>query len=140
VSKGRIVVALAIIAGGLGWVLTRQLSTSLIYYRTPTELLGEGREAIGQSTRLGGYVLPGSVRHDGDAVLFVVSDETTRMSVVATGSIPALFKEGQGVVLEGHLGGDGKFHADTVLVKHSGVYTPPTPGETPHSADLAGDG
>ena len=38
--------------------------------------------------------------------------------------------------MEGSLGSDGAFHADTVLVKHNGVYAPPSPGETPHSADV----
>ena len=71
---------------------------------------------------------------------FVVSDETTRMSVVASGGVPSLFRSGQGVVVEGYYGRDGLFHADTVLVKHNGVYRPPAPGQTPHSADLAGSG
>jgi cytochrome c-type biogenesis protein CcmE len=34
------------------------------------------------------------------------------------------------------LGGDGVFHADTVLVKHSSEYRPPAPGETPGPVDL----
>jgi cytochrome c-type biogenesis protein CcmE len=58
--------------------------------------------------------------------------------VLDTGGVPALFRAGQGVVVEGFYGRDGAFHADTVLVKHNGVYSPPSPGQTPHSADLAG--
>ena len=34
--------------------------------------------------------------------------------------------------------GTGAFHADTVLIKHNGVYRPPAPGETPTSANLQG--
>ena len=47
---------------------------------------------------------------------------------------------GKGVVVEGTLGSDGAFHADTVLVKHSDNYRPPAPGQTPTSADLQGGG
>ena len=137
-SKTRVVIALAVIAGSLGWVAAKGLSGSLIYYQTPTELLRKGDSAVGQQVRLGGYVLPGSVEHRGGHLLFVISDGTTRMSVVNTGAVPSLFREGQGVVLEGHEGIDGAFHADTLLVKHNGVYRPPSPGETPHSADLSG--
>ena len=138
-SKRRVIVALAVIAGALGWVLVSGLRSSLVYYRTPTEVLGLGSQAVGQQMRLGGYVVPGSVRRVGAALDFVVSDGTSRMSVVATGGVPSLFRAGQGVVLEGHEGGDGAFHADTVLVKHSGVYRPPGPGQSPPtSADLAG--
>ena len=137
-SKTRVLIALAVIGGSLGWVAAKGLSGSLVYYQTPTELLRKGNAGIGQAVRLGGYVLPGSVQHRGGNLIFVITDDTTRMSVVSSSDVPSLFREGQGVVLEGHEGADGAFHADTVLVKHNGVYNPPRPGETPHSADLAG--
>jgi cytochrome c-type biogenesis protein CcmE len=44
------------------------------------------------------------------------------------------------VVVEGVLGDDGAFHADTVLVKHSNEYRPPAPGETPGPSDLQAGG
>jgi cytochrome c-type biogenesis protein CcmE len=138
VSKSRVVIALALIAGSLGWVAAKGLSSSLVYYQTPTELLQRGDAGVGQSVRLGGFVVPGSVQRQGARLRFVITDETTRMSVVSSTDVPSLFREGQGVVLEGREGADGAFHADTVLVKHNGVYSPPNPGETPHSADVAG--
>ena len=137
-KRARVVVALAVIAGSLVWVAARGLSSSLVYYNTPTDLLRKGPTAVGDRSRLGGYVVPGTVVRRGGAIRFVVTDDTTRMTVVDTGSVPELFRAGQGVVVEGFLGHDGSFHADTVLVKHNGVYSPPPPGETPHSADLSG--
>jgi cytochrome c-type biogenesis protein CcmE len=136
VKRGRVIVALAVVAGSLGWVAASGLKGSLVYYSTPTELLQKGGEGVGERTRLGGLVLPGSVRRDGKAVTFVVSDGTSRMTVVDDGGVPSLFRDGRGVVVEGELGADGAFHADTVLVKHNDVYTPPRPGETPTSADV----
>jgi cytochrome c-type biogenesis protein CcmE len=135
-----VVIALVAVAGALGWVAVKGLSGSLVYYETPTDVLRQGSSAVGQRIRLGGYVTPGSTRHDGSTIRFLITDGTTRMSVVDTGGVPALFRDGQGVVVEGAYGSDGTFHADTVLVKHDGVYRPPKPGETPHSADLAGEG
>ena len=44
----------------------------------------------------------------------------------------------QQLVVEGYYGNDGAFHADTVLIKHNGVYRPPAPGETPTAANLQG--
>lgn len=126
----RVVVLLVLIAGSLAWVGTRALSGNLVYYVTPTELL-EQQPAPGERLRLGGQVLPGSV-HDGeDGVDFVVTDGTTRMTVVHEGTTPALFRTGIGVVLEGSYGPDGAFHSDTMLVKHSEEYRPPAPGHTP---------
>ena len=134
--KVRIAVALAAVAAALTWVAVSGLSRNLVYYKTPTEILGGGRSIVGQRVRLGGLVLPGTVRTVGHDVDFVVFDETTRMSVAATGGVPSLFRAGQGVVVEGFYGRDGVFHADTVLVKHSDSYRPPAPGQTPTSANL----
>ncbi|MGH2658308.1 MAG: cytochrome c maturation protein CcmE [Actinomycetota bacterium] len=134
----RALVALAVAAAGLGWVLTRGLSGNLVYFLTPTELLASGPDAVGERVRLGGQVVPGSVDDGSSAVRFVVTDGTTRVTVVGPGEVPALFRSGIGVVVEGIYGADGAFHADTVLIKHSEEYRPPAPGETPHSAKLEG--
>jgi cytochrome c-type biogenesis protein CcmE len=131
-----VIVALAVVAGSLGWIAFKGLSNNLVYYVTPTEMLAKG--TVGDRARLGGLVDPGSVRRLARTVRFVVTDGTTRMTVIDTGGVPSLFREGQGVVVEGALGADGAFHADTVLVQHNGVYRPPAPGQTPHSADLEG--
>jgi cytochrome c-type biogenesis protein CcmE len=134
------VLSLAVIVGALVWVAAKGLTNSLVYYKTPTEVIGAGNADVGQRMRLGGYVVPGSVQDRGPSISFVVTDFTTRVTVIDTGSVPALFRAGQGVVVEGAMGADGAFHADTVLVKHNGVYRPPAPGETPTSANLAGGG
>ncbi len=133
--RARTLVAVVLLAAGLGWVTARGLSGSLVYYQTPSDLVA-GRSATGERLRLGGYVLPGSVERTGSSVRFVVTDGAAHTSVVNTGGVPSLFQAGQGVVVEGILGGDGAFHADTVLVKHSNEYRPPAPGEVPGPADL----
>ena len=113
----RVVVLLVLITGSLTWVGTQALSGSLVYYVTPTELLQQ-HPAPDERLRLGGQVVAGSLHDIADGVDFVVTDGTTRMSVVHTGSTPALFKSGTGVVLEGTYGTDGAFHSDTMHVKH----------------------
>jgi cytochrome c-type biogenesis protein CcmE len=133
--RGRVVIALALVAVGIGWVAAQSLGSSLVYYTTPTELLRRGSAAVGDRVRLGGYVKPGSVEQ-GDALRFIVTDGITSMTVISTGGAPSLFQAGKGVVVEGVYRSDGAFHADTVLVKHSDVYRAPRPGETPTTADL----
>lgn len=117
-------------------MLVGGLSGSLVYYVTPTEILGRGSAAVGEPLRLGGQVVPGSVSRDEGVVRFVVTDGTTRMTIVHRGDTPALFRSGTGVVLEGTYRDDGAFHSDTMLVKHSEEYRPPAPGETPASAEV----
>jgi cytochrome c-type biogenesis protein CcmE len=126
----RVVVLLVLIAGSLAWVGTRALSGNLVYYVTPTELL-EQQPPPGERLRLGGQVVPGSVHEVEGGVDFVVTDGETRMTVAHDGSTPALFRSGQGVVLEGTYGPDGAFHSDTMLVKHGEEYRPPSPDHTP---------
>lgn len=137
----RVAVCLAVIVLALGWIAVRGLTGNFVYYLTPADIVGHHKAHIGQRVRLGGYVVPGSVHREGSVLMFTVTDRTDSMQVSDTGSVPELFKAGQGVVLEGALGADGRFHADTLLVQHNGDYAPPKPGEAPpHRADLRSGG
>lgn len=81
--------------------------------------------------RLGGLVADGSVRQleDGITTAFVVTDGAGALKVRYTGILPALFREGQGVVAEGRLQGGDTFVADEVLAKHDENYMPPEVAE-----------
>jgi cytochrome c-type biogenesis protein CcmE len=138
-SRRRVAIVAAVVVLGLGWIATRGLASNLVYYLTPTDVLARGSSGETDRIRLGGYVLPGTVRSAGSIMQFVVSDGQHQVAVAATDGVPSLFKEGRGVVVEGFYGRDGIFHADTVLVKHDNVYRPPAPGASPpHSAQLGG--
>ena len=138
-SRGRVALLAAVILLSLGWVAARGLASNLVYYLTPTDILAKGPSGVGDRVRLGGYVVPGTVRTAGSLVQFVVSDGQHQLAVAASDGVPSLFKAGRGVVVEGFYGPDGIFHADTVLVKHDNVYQPPAPGASPpHSAAVSG--
>lgn len=137
-SRRGAIVALAVIAGSLTWVATRGLGGALVYYRTPSEVVRSGEELVGQRIRLGGLVVAGSSRRTADGLRFIVRDADARVTVLGTGEVPALFREGQGVVIEGTYGSDGVLHADTLLVKHGSEYRPPPEGEEPTAAVLEG--
>ena len=133
----RVAACLAVVVLALAWIAVRGLTGNFVYYLTPTDVVAHHKAHIGQRVRLGGYVMPGTVHHDGSFLTFTVTDFTNSMRVFDTGAVPELFKAGQGVVLEGALGKDGLFHADTLLVQHNGKYYPPKPGQPPpHRADL----
>ena len=55
---------------------------------------------------------------------FAITDTDRTINVQYTGVLPDLFREGQGVITEGQLGGDGVFTADSVLAKHDENYMP----------------
>lgn len=130
-ARWRLVVCLTIVVGALGWVAVRGLTGSFVYYLTPTDISVAHKADVDQRVRLGGYVVPGSLHRGSSALRFVVSDGVSTMRVLSTGPVPQMFRAGQGVVLEGALGRDGRFHSDTLLVKHDGDYRAPEPGQRP---------
>lgn len=101
------------------------LSDSIVFFHTPSDI-AENKVEAGERFRLGGLVADGSVlRGQGTKVTFAVTDTLKTIPVSFDGILPDLFREGQGVVAEGRLGGDGRFEADTVLAKHDENYMPP---------------
>ena len=63
-------------------------------------------------------------------VKFVITDFQASVEVIYDGILPDLFGEGQGVVVQGLLGSDGKFTATEVLAKHDENYMPPEIAES----------
>ncbi len=123
---------IAMIVGGLAalsvatFLVFRAFQENLVFFFTPTQV--EAKEAPqGRAFRIGGMVVPGSVKRqaDGVTVRFVVTDTAKNVPVVYKGILPDLFREGKGVVTQGKLGGDGVFYASEVLAKHDENYMPP---------------
>jgi cytochrome c-type biogenesis protein CcmE len=117
-------VLLGLLALGLatGLVLSA-ISDSLVYFYSPTDLKGKVTPE-GRRMRIGGLVQEGSVERDGKTVRFVVTDLVNALPVTYTGVLPDLFREGQGVVIEGRMGEGGVFQAAEVLAKHDEKYMP----------------
>lgn len=99
------------------------LRDNIVFFYTPSEL-AQKQLAPGARLRIGGLVKEGSVVRNGRDVAFTVTDKTKDLDVAYTGLLPDLFREGQGVVVDGQLQPDGKFKADSVLAKHDERYMP----------------
>jgi cytochrome c-type biogenesis protein CcmE len=97
---------------------------NIVFFYSPTDLLAHPQPA-GQGFRLGGLVEQGSVAQDGTTIRFRITDKKNTLMVVYRGVLPDLFREGQGVVVEGSLAPDGSFTASSVLAKHDEKYMPP---------------
>ena len=110
---------------GLATALTLSaLKDNLVFFYSPSDLYSKGVES-GRLLRLGGLVENGSVKRDGRMVYFNVTDGRKSVPVTYGGDLPDLFREGQGVVVEGRMQADGNFAASTVLAKHDEKYMPP---------------
>ncbi|MEO9970190.1 MAG: cytochrome c maturation protein CcmE [Hyphomonadaceae bacterium] len=100
------------------------LNQSVSYFLTPSELVAT-TEVPTRSIRLGGLVMDGSVvRGEGIETAFRVTDGTAEVTILYSGILPDLFREGQGVIVEGLVLPDGRFDARTVLAKHDENYVP----------------
>lgn len=112
----------AMLAIGVGLVL-HQFSSSLVFFVTPSEIPTRNITP-GARVRVGGLVEMGSVQRNGNQVHFRITDNKAEITVDYCGFIPALFREGQGVVAEGILETPAHMKADQLLAKHDERYMP----------------
>ena len=111
-------IALGLVALGIATALVlTAFNKNLVFFFTPSQVAAK-EAPVGRTFRIGGMVVPGSVKREGVQVQFLVTDTAQTMPVVFSGQLPDLFKEGKGVVAQGQLGADGVFKAREVLAKH----------------------
>ncbi|MCX7353343.1 MAG: cytochrome c maturation protein CcmE [Alphaproteobacteria bacterium] len=122
-----VLIGLALLGGAVALALSA-LRDTMVFFYAPTEL-AEKPPRAGASLRVGGLVEEGSVVRDGTQVTFRITDLTSSVPVTYTGVLPDLFREGQGIVVEGKLQPDGTFAATRVLAKHDEKYMPPEVAE-----------
>src|SRR3989338_5138706 len=94
--------ALAIIVGGLSYLLFGKLEKNIVYFVTPTELLAKGDKAFEKPVRLGGMVKTGSVEWDAGKIslAFLLTDGAKEIPIVSQQTPPQMFQEEMGVVVE----------------------------------------
>ena len=126
-KKRRLAFAAALLLAGAGvaGVIVYGLGQNTMYFRSPSDvaakMVGEG-----VAFRLGGLVEKGSVQQGvGAEVRFRVTDGKSTVPANFNGVLPALFREGQGVVATGRMDSSGTFVANEVLAKHDEKYMPP---------------
>ena len=112
-----LVLATLVVLGIAATLILRALNEELVFFRSPTEV-ATSRPDPGSLFRLGGLVETGTVDKQGEQVSFSVTDLTSNVKVTYRGLLPDLFREGQGVIVEGAFDDSGQFVAREVLAKH----------------------
>ncbi|HEY7776845.1 MAG TPA: cytochrome c maturation protein CcmE [Kineobactrum sp.] len=97
----------------------------------PPADVAAGLAPVGQSIRVGGMVVEGSIQRSTNSLetRFEVTDFEAVVAVVYVGILPDLFDEGQGAVAAGRLDDNGVLQASEVLAKHDENYMPPEVAE-----------
>jgi cytochrome c-type biogenesis protein CcmE len=119
-----LVLASLVVLGIAATLILRALNEELVFFLSPSQI-AEKQPGAGQQIRLGGLVETGSVKKEGEDVAFSVTDLNKAVTVNYRGLLPDLFREGQGVVVEGAFDDGGRFVASEVLAKHDETYMPP---------------
>lgn len=128
-TRNRWIVGGAIIVAAVVAMSFISLNENLVYFYTPAEAHAKAASLEDQIIKVGGMVVPGTVqwRAEDLHLQFTMSDMQGHDIVVAhKGTPPDMFKEGQGVVVEGRIADAGKtFQSRKLMVKHSEEYKQP---------------
>lgn len=121
IGGGVIAIAIAIGAG-------LNFEDSMVYFYVPAEVSAQAAELQGKTIKVGAMVKKGTVHWDPKELKldFMITDyEGHEFNVTHIGVKPDMFKEGQGVVVEGRLKGHDTIMSRTLMVKHSEEYKKP---------------
>jgi cytochrome c-type biogenesis protein CcmE len=120
-SRVRLAVVGIVLAGAFVALLVKGLGGSLDYFETVDQAVAHKTMLGGQTFRLEGLVVAGTVHRSGSTVQFVAAGTIHRIAVVNYGSPPQLFQPDVPVVVVGHFSG-AVFISNQIIVDHSAQY------------------
>ncbi len=137
--KPKYLLGLALIAAAVVFLIVTSMSANAQYFYTVDQLRAKGQGIVDQSVRVSGAVINSStkfeVRDNQPYLQFDVADADkistqTPLHIVYNGPKPDLIDEPQAqAIIEGHLGADGNFHADNLLLKCPSRYEDAFPNQ-----------
>ena len=120
-----ILVALLLISISTIFLILKVLDDNVLYFYSPSDIKNSNDISFKKKIRIGGMVKNGSIQSNESEIKFVVTDLNNEIIVSYSGTVPALFAEGKGVVAEGKLKDKKFFIAKRILAKHDENYMPP---------------
>ncbi len=124
-KKIRFVVGSFLVVGAIGYLITIGISNTSQYFFTVDELMNQQVSYAGAGLKVKGNVVDGSIQRDPDDYLnvkFFIEENDASLKVAYQGVTPDMFIDGGEVVVEGTLGKDGVFHANTLLTSCPSKY------------------
>ncbi len=136
----RIGIAATVIVGTIVWLAFSGYGANKSYYVTIAELGGMGDKAYHSQLRVEGFVVPGSIEHNGPHVDFVMNEFESHSPKYSSGRLlkisykgseppPDTFKDNSQALAEGSYGRDGVFHASVLQAKCASKYGPAGPNQ-----------
>lgn len=133
----RLVALLAVATAAIGLLAFKAASSSVSYYVTPEEFAQQVGDKADARWRVGGRVVPESIRQDGKSVAFDIQGEHgEQMAITYTGVVPNLFGPSAFVVIDGTADRPGHLNASSVVIKHENEFIAGTPPAGSISSDI----
>lgn len=126
--KPKYLLGLALIAAAIVFLIVTSMSASAQYFLTITQLRERGQSVVDQNVRISGAVIYDNtvlyeVRNSEPYLEFSVVDTEDQIGrqkplrIAYNGPKPDLLQPHAQAIVEGHLGADGNFYADNLLLK-----------------------
>ncbi len=126
--KPKYLLGVALIGAAVVFLIVTSMTASAQYFLTVTQLRDKGQAVIDQSVRISGAVIYDNtvlyeVRNKEPYLEFSIVDtedqigKQTPLRIIYKGPKPDLLQPHSQAIIEGHLGSDGKFYADNLLLK-----------------------
>jgi cytochrome c-type biogenesis protein CcmE len=155
-GRGKFILGGLLILAAVIYLIVTATQANAEYFMTVNELRAKGTTVVGQNLRISGAVIGSTIKYDpqtmnltfdiahvpGDnaaiqaggglaAVLHTAVTDTTRarLTVIYNGPKPDLLRDEAQAIITGHLGSDGVFHADDLLLKCPTKYQEAVPSQ-----------
>ena len=106
------------------FLVFKSFEENVVYFMSPSEIKNS-TELETKKIRVGGMVKEKSIKITDSEINFIITDFKNELIVSFEGSVPNLFEEGKGAVIEGFLHDRNYIKADKILAKHDENYMPP---------------
>ena len=155
-GRGKFIIGGLLILAAIIYLIVSATQANAEYFMTVNELKSKGNTMVGRSLRISGAVVGTSIQYDpqtmnlsfdiahvpGDnaaiemggglaAVLHAAVTDTTRtrLTIIYNGPKPDLLRDEAQAIITGHLGEDGIFYADELLLKCPTKYQEAVPSQ-----------
>ena len=98
--------------------ILKSLNDNILYFKSPSDIKSEQDIISYKKIRVGGMVKKNSLEINNEEIKFTITDLNNEILISYSGTVPNLFAEGKGVVVEGKLKDKNFFIADRILAKH----------------------
>ncbi len=153
-GRGKFIIGGVLILAAVIYLIVSSTRANAQYFMTVDELKAKGNSLVGQNVRISGAVAGNTIQFNpqtndlsfeianvsGDNATIaaegglakvlheaVVDPKRTRLMIVYNGPKPDLLRDEAQAIITGHMGSDGSFHADELLLKCPTKYQEAVP-------------